>query len=157
MFAVALSLATQAHADQLHPNRIVIGRITDNPRSDYTRLKGLLDQVHAETRRTVGVTRGCGTAGAGCTADGRLPAARTCRLGHRDAGHGRRTPQSLECAQPFMRALARRQKRLPKPRSLFVATVGIQTLVEALRGKRIALQSRCINECVLPALDHPAG
>ena len=43
--ALAAFIALPSLADVQHPDRIVIGRITDNPRTDYVRLKGLLDRV----------------------------------------------------------------------------------------------------------------
>ena len=138
MFAVALSLATQAHADQLHPNRIVIGRITDNPRSDYTRLKGLLDQVLPKLA-AVGVTEGT---------------VLLARDAQQMAGYLRRgrvdwvteTPamaaelHNRSNAQPFMRAL--REDRNVYRSLIFVRRDSGIRSVEALRGKRIALQSR---------------
>ena len=45
LLLAALCSCFPVFADARHPQRIVIGRITDNPRGDYVRLQRLLDQI----------------------------------------------------------------------------------------------------------------
>lgn len=125
-------------ADLAHPNRIVIGRITDNPRADYVRLKGLIDVVVPKL------------ADAGIT-EGEVLLARDAQ---QMAGYLRRgrvdwvteTPamaaelQNRSDARPFLRAL--REDRNAYRSVIFVRRDSGIRSVSGLLGKRVALQSR---------------
>jgi phosphonate transport system substrate-binding protein len=135
---IALLPAVAAWADASNPDRIVIGRITDNPRSDYVRLKRMLDVVVPHL------------AGQGI----REGAVLLARDPQQMAGYLRRgrvdwvteTPamaaelQNRSGAQPFLRAL--REDRNVYRSLVFVRRdSGLRTLAD-LRGKRLALQTR---------------
>ena len=135
---LALLCAFPVFADALNPNRIVIGRITDNPRSDYVRLKRLIDVVVPRLAEQ-GITEG---------------AVLLARDPQQMAGYLRRgrvdwvteTPamaaelQSRSGAQPFLRAL--REDRNVYRSLIFVRRdSGIRRITD-LRGKRLALQTR---------------
>lgn len=135
---LALSWALPTFADALNPNRIVIGRITDNPRADYVRLKRLLDVVLPHLAPQ-GIREG---------------AVLLARDPQQMAGYLRRgrvdwvteTPamaaelHSRSGAEPFLRAL--REDRNVYRSLIFVRRdSGIRSLAE-LRGKRLALQTR---------------
>jgi phosphonate transport system substrate-binding protein len=135
---LALMCACPVFADALNPNRIVIGRITDNPRGDYVRLKRLLDAV-LPYLAAQGIREG---------------AVLLARDPQQMAGYLRRgrvdwvteTPamaaelQSRSGAQPFLRAL--REDRNVYRSLVFVRRdSGIRSLAD-LRGKRLALQTR---------------
>lgn len=139
-FALLLALlcAWPVFADALNPNRIVIGRITDNPRGDYVRLKRLLDVVLPYLAEQ-GIREGT---------------VLLARDPQQMAGYLRRgrvdwvteTPamaaelQSRSGAQPFLRAL--REDRNVYRSLVFVRRdSGIRSLAD-LRGKRLALQTR---------------
>lgn len=135
---VGLMNAPGVRADLAHPNRIVIGRITDNPRADYVRLKGLLDVVVPKL------------ADAGIT-EGEVLLARDAQ---QMAGYLRRgrvdwvteTPamaaelQNRSDARPFLRAL--REDRNAYRSVIFVRRDSGIRNVAGLLGKRVALQSR---------------
>ncbi len=136
--ALAAFIALPSLADVQHPDRIVIGRITDNPRTDYVRLKGLLDRVIPKLAEQ-GIRDG---------------AVLLARDPQQMAGYLRRgrvdwvteTPamaaelENRSGAQPFLRAL--REDRNVYRSLVFVRRdSGIQTLAD-LRGKRLALQTR---------------
>lgn len=131
-------LAGPVFADALNPGRIVIGRITDNPRADYVRLRRMLDVVLPQLADQ-GIREG---------------AVLLARDPQQMAGYLRRgrvdwvteTPamaaelQSRSGAQPFLRAL--REDRNVYRSLLFVRRdSGIRSLAD-LRGKRLALQTR---------------
>jgi len=135
---LALCVVFPVSADVSNPQRIVIGRITDNPRVDYVRLKGLLDAVVPKLAAQ-GITEG---------------AVLLARDPQQMAGYLRRgrvdwvteTPamaaelESRSGAQPFLRAL--REDRNVYRSLVFVRRdSGIRGLAD-LRGKRLALQTR---------------
>lgn len=135
---VLLLCAVPVFADALNPSRIVIGRITDNPRTDYVRLKRLLDVVLPHLAEQ-GIREG---------------AVLLARDPQQMAGYLRRgrvdwvteTPamaaelQSRTGARPFLRAL--REDRNVYRSLVFVRRdSGIRNLAD-LRGKRLALQTR---------------
>jgi phosphonate transport system substrate-binding protein len=138
LLAIVLALPVAASADIADPQRIVIGRITDNPRSDYVRLKRMLDVVvphlAAQGIRTGDVL--------------------LARDPQQMAGYLRRgrvdwvteTPamaaelQSRSGARVLLRAL--REDRNVYRSLVFVRRdSGIRSLAD-LRGKRLALQTR---------------
>lgn len=134
----SILLAGPVFADALNPGRIVIGRITDNPRVDYVRLQRMLDVVLPQLADQ-GIHEG---------------AVLLARDPQQMAGYLRRgrvdwvteTPamaaelQSRSGAQPFLRAL--REDRNVYRSLLFVRRdSGIRSLAD-LRGKRLALQTR---------------
>lgn len=135
---IGLMTPVAAYADLAHPNRIVIGRITDNPRADYVRLKGLIDVVVPKLA-VAGVT------------EGEVLLARDAQ---QMAGYLRRgrvdwvteTPamaaelQSRSGARPFLRAL--REDRNAYRSVIFVRRDSGIRNVAGLLGKRVALQSR---------------
>lgn len=135
---LVLTAAFPVFADAQHPHRLVIGRITDNPRSDYIRLRQLLDLVLPELAG-IGIREG---------------AVLLARDPQQMAGYLRRgrvdwvteTPamaaelHGRSGALPFLRAL--REDRNFYRSLIFVRRdSGIQTLAD-LRGKRLALQTR---------------
>ena len=134
---VALAPAP-ARADIQHPQRLVLGRITDNPRSDYVRLKSLLDRVVPKLG-AAGITEG---------------AVLLARDAQQMAGYLRRgrvdwvteTPamaaelQDRSGALPFLRSL--REDRNVYRSLIFVRRDSGIDSVRALLGKRVALQTR---------------
>lgn len=135
---LALCGAAPVLADALHPERIVLGRITDNPRSDYVRLKGLLDVVVPQLA-DVGIREGV---------------VLLARDPQQMAGYLRRgrvdwvteTPamaaelEGRSGARPFVRSV--REDRDVYRSLIFVRRdSGIRSVAD-LRGKRLALQTR---------------
>lgn len=135
---VALCIAPFALADEGHPQRIVIGRIADNPRTDYVRLKAMLDAI-VPRLADVGIREG---------------AVLLARDPQQMAGYLRRgrvdwvteTPamaaelETRSGARPFLRSL--REDRNVYHSIIFVRRdSGIRSLAD-LQGKRLALQSR---------------
>lgn len=135
---LALLAVAPVLADALHPERIVLGRITDNPRSDYVRLKGLLDVVVPQLAG-VGIREGV---------------VLLARDPQQMAGYLRRgrvdwvteTPamaaelEGRSGARPFVRSV--REDRDVYRSLIFVRRdSGIRSVAD-LRGKRLALQTR---------------
>ncbi|MBI2397991.1 MAG: phosphate/phosphite/phosphonate ABC transporter substrate-binding protein [Xanthomonadales bacterium] len=141
---IALSLAlfalvpAPAHADAQKPNRLVLGRITDNPRSDYVRLKSMLDVV-VPRLAAAGISEG---------------AVLLARDPQQMAGYLRRgrvdwvteTPamaaelQGRSGAVPFLRSV--REDRNVYRSLIFVRRDSGIGRIDDLRGKRVALQTR---------------
>ncbi|HQW81338.1 MAG: phosphate/phosphite/phosphonate ABC transporter substrate-binding protein [Rhodanobacteraceae bacterium] len=135
---LAAIIAMPSTADIQHPDRIVIGRITDNPRVDYVRLKRLLDVVvpklsgHGIREGAVLLARDPQQM-AGYLRRGRVDwvtetPAMAAELENRSGAHA------------FLRAL--REDRNVYRSLVFVRRdSGIRSLAD-LRGKRLALQTR---------------
>ncbi|MBK6728631.1 MAG: phosphate/phosphite/phosphonate ABC transporter substrate-binding protein [Xanthomonadales bacterium] len=140
--ALLLALAGLApatvHADAQQPHRLVLGRITDNPRSDYVRLKSMLDIV-VPRLAAAGISEG---------------AVLLARDPQQMAGYLRRgrvdwvteTPamaaelQGRSGALPFLRSV--REDRNVYRSLIFVRRDRGIARIDDLRGKRVALQTR---------------